>query len=198
MRGQQQDGLTPCGPAGVARRPPTGRAPPIDRAPPPRRLHPAPAGESKWLQNNPPDLVPTEDRGALRQGCSTNGGSGASAVRSGTWKGGLQRARRRRDASGRSWRQHSGSLAQPCGPPRLPPQTPAARHVVEALAPYSEDNGGPLRVTQVCLAVRQRGESRQSCGSSRSRSRSRRFPWGPCRHSTAAAPHGCGRCHVPP
>lgn len=44
-------------------------------------------GESKWLQNNPPELVPTEDR--------------------------------------------------------------AARHVLAALEPYSEENGGPLRIEQV-------------------------------------------------
>lgn len=44
-------------------------------------------GESRFLQNNPPDLVPTEDR--------------------------------------------------------------AARHVIEALAPFSEDNGGPLKVQQI-------------------------------------------------
>lgn len=46
-------------------------------------------GESKWLQNNPPDLVPTEDR--------------------------------------------------------------AARHVMEALAPYTKENGGPLRITQIAF-----------------------------------------------
>ena len=50
-----------------------------------------PTGESKWLQNNPPDLVPTEDR--------------------------------------------------------------AARHVVEALTPFSEEQGGPLRITQARCAV---------------------------------------------
>jgi len=153
----------------------------------PNRLPPLPTcapGESKYLQNNPPDLVPTEDRGERLVG------EGRGGLRCGVWGAarattvfeGLLGSTDGTIAPLPLSAPHSINTVHP--PHYTPPRstTPAAaRHVLEALEPYSEENGGPLKIKQVrALAAcwswhgSQRPQGRASARGDRSSEQSRR------------------------
>ena len=79
-------------------------------------------GESEHLQNNPPDLVPTEDRGKVVLV------AGAAAP---------CRVPRRRQTN------------QTNKPPPTSNKPKAARHVLELLEPLSTEHGGPIELQHV-------------------------------------------------
>lgn len=104
-------------------------------------------GEARHLQNNPPDLVPVEDRGAGgRPGPTPKGHS--TCRRPVTRSQGVTTlaivAVCRTLGPGAS-SDLTGSRACGC----LLAIHAAGRHVLEALEPYAVENGGPLRVKHV-------------------------------------------------